>query len=396
MTDIILYDYVSTDDWWETFNCIGCGLLSAQNVIAQIAAAKGDDLNVRINSVGGSVFDGFAIYNALKSHPGKVSVRIEGLAASIASIVAMAGSEITICQAAMIMIHKPTIDPFWCGAMDADDLQREADALTQIEAVLNDIYTTRTGLGSTKVQNMIDSETWLTPDLAVMLGFADSIEKTITEPIEIAQPAFNHLFKNANTNIKAYANNAFKVKNMANPNEAVITAVNKQTEATNSLLDWFKNKFNWKEHAAKNASATLANGNAIYYNDADEFSEGTQVFEDADMSKPQADGDYDLNDGSKITVLDGKLDSVTEVEVEPTDSADVTALKAQNKELTDKVNELIVLNTAQNEVLTKLKNTKSSYTPPPVKTEITKDDGEGDAKGMVERANARKAAAQKK
>lgn len=406
MTEILLYDYTALvdDGWWgayEQFYCIGMGNLTAQAIQGQINAAAGDDLLVRVNSVGGSVFDGFAIYNALKASTGKVTIRIEGLAASIASIIAMAASpgQLVICQAAMMMIHKPTIDPFWCGTMDANDLQREADALNQIEAVLNDIYTSRTGLGATKISNMIDSETWLTPDMATMLGFADSIEKTITEQPEIVTPVFNHLFKNANAQTKAYANNAFKIKNMAtkNPNDAVIEAVKEQTKATNSLLDWFKNSFNWKKDevpgsAAKNASATLANGNPIYYNDGEEFAVGTEVFNDADMADPCADGEYEMSDSTKITVAEGKLETVADAEIVADNSAEITTLKDQLAAKETALNEAKTALTAANETLTKIKNMKSSYVPPKNKTEFNnagKEVSETDGKGAVERYNER-------
>lgn len=399
MVDINLYDYteVITDPYWgysyEIFHCIGSGNLAAAAIKAQIQAAGTDDITVHINSVGGSVFDGFAIYNDLKSHPGKVIVRIEGLAASIASIIAMAGEEIIICQAAMLMVHKPTIDPFWCGAMNADDLQREANALTQIEAVLNDIYATRTGLGSTKIQNLIDAETWLTPDTAMTLGFADSIEKTITEKPVIVQPAYNYLFQNANNNIKAYANSAFKIKNMSTPNDAALKAANETIQKTNKLLDFFKNKFpsifGGPDGGAKNASATLANGNAIYYPDGEEFAEGTKVYEDADQTKALADGDYVLSDNTKISVADGSLTSVTEVTVEPTDSVALEELKAQLLQRDATIaNQATALNAA-NETLEKLQKIKSSYVPPKAKTEFQNSenkDQKNDTQSAIEAA----------
>lgn len=399
MTDILLYDYIATDEWgWQDFHCIGSGNLSSQIVVQQIVDAGDDDLTIKINSVGGSVFDGFAIYNALKAAPGRKIVRIEGLAASIASVIAMAGDEIIICQAAMIMVHKPTIDIFWCGNMNADDLQREANALTQIEAVLNDIYSTRTGLSSTKVANMINAETWLTPDIAMTLGFADNIEKTILPPAEIAQPAFNHLFKNANQNIKAYANNAFKIKNMSNPNEALINSVNEQTKATNSLLDqvsnWFSNIAKPKNALAVNASATLANGNAIYYKDEDTLVAGTQVFADPDFADPLPDETYELEDATSLVVKDGVIESVSEQMVNPTDSAELQDIKDQLANTTTALNAANVALTAANEALEKVKNIKSTYVPPAPKTEFNnpadKADEIGDAKEMIERFKQRK------
>lgn len=395
---LVLFDYTETisDPYWgdyETFCCIGQGKLSANSVLQQLSVFQGP-LNVRINSVGGSVFDGFAIYNALvayKKAGNAVTVRIEGLAASIASIIAMAGDEVVICQAAMIMVHKPTIDPFWCGTMDASDLQREANALTQIEAVLNDIYGTKTGLGSTKIQNMIDAETWLTPDMAVMLGFADSIEKTVTEQPSIASPVYNHLFSKANAQTKLYVNNAFKITNMSTPNEALLKAVKDNTEKTNGLMAWFQNKFG--KSVAKNAVATLANGNPIYYNDGDEFTEGTAVFEDADMQKPLADGTYELQDATEFTVAEGVLEGVEEQVIEPTDSAEVIALRAQVAELQGALNTANASLGAVNSTIEKLKGIKSNYVPKDPKQEFNNKGKEDvsvtDGKSLAERVKAR-------
>lgn len=400
VTELIIYDYIDTDEWgWQTFNCIGSGNLTAAAIQGQIASAGTNDLLVRINSAGGSVFDGFAIYNSLVEHKAtgaKVNVSIDGLAASIASIIAMAGDEITIQQAAMMMVHKPTIDPFWCGTMDATDLQREADALTRIEAVLNDIYVTKTGLGATKIQNMIDAETWLTPDLAVSLGFATKKSNTVVEVMEMASSAFDHLFANSSTNIRAYANNAFKIKNMSNPNEAILKAVNENITKTNSVLDWITNKFGLgaKPAGAMNASATLANGNPIYYNDADEFAAGTQVFEDADMSKPMADGTYDLNDNTEIAVADGVLTEVAPQELPASDRAELEALRNEVTELKGALNTANTAIESFNTRIDALKNVKSNYVPKPTADQFNQggEESKGETAGeaAIRRNNERK------
>lgn len=398
MNELVLFDYteIVSDPWWgdyETFCCIGQGNLSANSVLQQLSVFQGP-LTVHINSVGGSVFDGFAIYNALiayKKAGNQLIIRIEGLAASIASIIAMAGDEVVICQAAMIMVHKPTIDPFWCGSMDANDLQREADALTQIEAVLNDVYSSKTGLGSTKIQNMIDAETWLTPDMAVMLGFADSIEKIEKQP-EMLQPVYNNLFKNASSQTKLYVNNAFKIKNMTTPNDALLKAVKDNAEKTNTLMGWFQNKFGKGKSAAQNACATLANGNPVYYNDADEFAEGTAVFDDADMQDPVADGTYELNDQTQFTVAEGLLTSVAKQTVITTNNAEIDALRAEVEQLRTALNTANASLGSVNSAIERLKNIKSTYTPPKAQQEFNnggKEETESDGKGAVERARAR-------
>lgn len=254
MAEIKLYDYTETiDDGWgwtyERSYYIGMGNLSSSVVVAQIeAVADNEGITVKINSCGGLVFHGWAIYNALvaaKSRGCKITVRIEGLAASIASIIAMAGDVIIICQAAMLMIHKPTIDPFWYGPMDSEDLKREALALDQIQAVLNSIYVARTGLDTETIDVMINAETYITPAEAITLKFADSIESTIIENV-MAENAFNHIFKNADAKIRAYANSTIKINKTMSTQVDVKEALKQNTEAlkkSNSVMDSLKKFF---------------------------------------------------------------------------------------------------------------------------------------------------------
>ena len=396
--EILLYDYYEDDSWFgQVFNPIGYGLLSAQNVIDNIEAAGNDDLTVRINSVGGLVFDGFAIYNSLKAAPGKVTVRIEGLAASIASFIAMAGDEVVICQAAMMMIHKPTTLIF--DQMDADDLAKEANALTQIEAVLNNIYASKTGLGSIKIQNMIDAESWLTPDIAVMLGFADKIENSDKKP-ELTSAMFNQVFKNASPNIKAYANNAFKInQNMNTAHEALINAQKENTSKIDKLMNWLDEKFGTGKPKAVNATATLSNGNPIFFNDADTLTEGTQVFDDVDLSKSLAAGEYELQDTSKLTVDDeGKITSIENPEIVVSNSAKdakITDLESQVKSLSDSLEASNKSFEEINKTLDKLKNVKSNYIPPKTEQEFNtpkdqKTEVTATADELVERYKNRK------
>lgn len=124
---------------------------------------------VRINSPGGEVFDGFSIYNALKEHAATVTVYIDGLAASIASVIAMAGDEIYMGEGAMFMVHSP-----WTFAMgDADDMRATAEMLDKIEVGLVDAYVTRTGQDRKTVEGWMDGETWFTRDEAIDARLAD-------------------------------------------------------------------------------------------------------------------------------------------------------------------------------------------------------------------------------
>lgn len=146
--------------------------LDAATVVQEIRGL-GDaaQLEVLINSPGGIVTDGLAIYNELVTNPIDVTIDIVGLAASMASAIAMAGDRIRIASNAMIMIHNP-----WNMAIgDAEDLRKAAEVLDKFGTSLAGIYATRTGLGEEEIREMMDAETWLNADEAFAKGFVDEI-----------------------------------------------------------------------------------------------------------------------------------------------------------------------------------------------------------------------------
>lgn len=161
--EIRVYDYIG-EDWY------GDGV-SAKGVDDKLKAIGDvEEILVRINSPGGSVFDGIAIYNMLKLHDAKVTVVVEGVAASAASIIAMAGDTIQMCPATKIMIHNP-----WTFAYgEAKDFRKTAETLDEIRSGMLEAYAERTGLDSKELAEMCDAETWMGPDAAIEKGFADS------------------------------------------------------------------------------------------------------------------------------------------------------------------------------------------------------------------------------
>lgn len=379
MAEIKLYDYSElVDDGWfgtyEVYHVIGQGKLSAGNVVPLIEAVPEDEeITVKIFSCGGYVFDGWAIYNALKAHKAKVTVRIDGLAASIASIIAMAGDEVVVCAASLLMVHKPSVDLFW-GAMDADQLKREASALDQIQSVLNSIYVAKTGLDSVTIDAMINAETWITPNEAVTLGFANSIDNTITEKQPIAENSFRQIFKNANPMIRAYANNAMQVnKTKENNMENVSDALKKNNDLLTKVSNFFQNFGKQKnEGEPTNASAELENGTMVYFDG--ELAIGTLVYTDEAMTTLAEDGDHTLMDGRTITLTEGAVTNIQDV-VEDTAQTD---LVTQVANLTEKLNALTAENStllasvnASNEALAKIKNIKSTYEPAAREQEIS-------------------------
>ncbi len=147
-----------------------CDGLEASWLVERISHAP-DDITVRINSLGGLVFDGFAIFNALKQSPRRVIVHIDGVAGSIASIIAMAGDEIIMAENAVMMIHKPSDGTYGV----ATELRSTADRLDMLQAQLVNIYAQRTGMSADELNPLLDAETWLTAAEALDMNFIDRI-----------------------------------------------------------------------------------------------------------------------------------------------------------------------------------------------------------------------------
>lgn len=139
---------------------------------------KEGDITVRINSGGGFVDQGLAIHNLLREHPGRVTVHIDAVAASIAGLIAMAGDETIISSNGLFMLHNP-----WGAAMgDANEMRHNADVLDKMRDAMAQSYRRKTGLSYEEIVIMMDDETWLTADEAKRWGFCD----TVTDPVEAA------------------------------------------------------------------------------------------------------------------------------------------------------------------------------------------------------------------
>ena len=132
-------------------------------------------INIRLNSAGGSAFDGVAIMNAIKDHPAKVTVKVDGLAASAASIIAMAGDTIEMGDGAFMMVHNVTAAAFG----NADDMRDMAKTMGKINAELVDTIAKRCRKPVDVVRGWLDAETWFTGDEAVEAGLAD---KVVSDP----------------------------------------------------------------------------------------------------------------------------------------------------------------------------------------------------------------------
>lgn len=169
--EIYLYGNVG-QSWWGD----GVSATQFKNDLKDLGAVTQIDL--RINSDGGNVFEGRTMYSLLNEHKAKITVYVDGLAASIASLIAMAGDEIKMGDGAYMMIHNA-----WGLAMgNADEMRRTADLLDSISGTMIDTYAARTGQSRDDIKSWMDAESWMTSQECVDRGFATSV----TEPTRVA------------------------------------------------------------------------------------------------------------------------------------------------------------------------------------------------------------------
>ncbi|WP_312926106.1 head maturation protease, ClpP-related [Atlantibacter hermannii] len=160
---ISVFDVIGADWYGEG--------VTASRIAGALRAISGADVTVNINSPGGDMFEGLAIYNLLREYEGKVTVKVLGLAASAASIIAMAGDEVQIGRGAFLMIHN-----CWVYAMgNRHDLAQVAADMEPFDKAMNDIYGARTGLSAEAIEAMMNAETYIGGSDAVEKGFADRL-----------------------------------------------------------------------------------------------------------------------------------------------------------------------------------------------------------------------------
>ena len=200
------------------FDEIGAFGINAQDFIEELKAFKNSAINLHINCIGGDVFDGMAIYNILKKRTAETTVYIEGIAASMGSVIALAADNVVMAENSLFMIHNA-----WGGAMgEAKEMKKTANLLEKISGEIADIYVKKTNLPYSRVQEMMDEETWLNAAEALELGFVDSI----SDAIKVAAKYDVSKFKNiTDKEIKRKLNINLKSKKM-----------------TDELKTWFNGK----------------------------------------------------------------------------------------------------------------------------------------------------------
>lgn len=291
---------------------------SSKQMVSEIEAAKkagASEIVVHINSPGGSVFEGYAIFNALKSSGLKVTTRIESLCASIATLIALAGESIEMSEMATWMIHNPS-----AGVQgDAEEMRKNADVLQKVQDQLLSAYLARAekkGKSSEEVEAAMKAETYLTAHEAEAWGFVDKV----TEPLKAAA-----LLKHTNTHM------AKDTKGIAAQFTAGIEALRKLVAST-GLIE------------IKAGSMKLRDNDKVLHWEGEEIVQGsTKMFWNAEMTEPASEGDHVLEDGRMVTIgPDGVC--VRVMEVDASASAEVIAenerLKTENETLTAKVEQM--------------------------------------------------------
>lgn len=150
---------------------IGAWGIGAKDFIAELSGVKAKTIDLHVNSPGGEVFDGTAIYNALRRHPAKVTTYIDGLAASIASVIALAGDRVVAAANSLYMIH----NPHGLVVGEAGDMRRTADLLDKVRETMVGTYAAKTKKGEDEIRALLDAESWFTAAEAVEAGFVDEV-----------------------------------------------------------------------------------------------------------------------------------------------------------------------------------------------------------------------------
>src|SRR5690606_33758051 len=165
---ITIFDVIGEDFWTG-------GGFTAKRMSAALRSIGNHDITVQINSPGGDMFEGIAIYNLLRGHPARVTVEVLGWAASAASIIAMAGDEIRMGLGTFMMVHNA-----WGVVVgNRHDMRDSAELFDGFDAAIADIYEARTGMKRAEIEKLMDAETFMGPSEAVKNGFADLVDNEI-------------------------------------------------------------------------------------------------------------------------------------------------------------------------------------------------------------------------
>lgn len=292
--------------------------VTLDSVLKEISP-KNANYIVHIHSNGGDVFEGYAIYNALRNTGKEITTHIEGVCASIATLIASAGQKIIMNTKSQFMIHNPTVSN---TSGDSKDLRNVAGQLDRIKSQLIDSWVGRTSLSKQQLSEMYDNETWLTPEQAKELGFVDEVQEVLKAV--------------ASADIK-------KFKSM----EDKKTLIGRIEKLINNFF------------TPKNATETLADGTVVIVPDDEDWVGKNITLEDGSPLPP---GEYPLASGFMVVVgEDGMIaekrepveDTAKPDEAQPTENEEDMKFKEENEALKAKIVELESALAARNEAAEK-------------------------------------------
>jgi ATP-dependent Clp endopeptidase proteolytic subunit ClpP len=280
------------------YSQIGQGGVTAESIRKKLANTT-NEVVVHINSPGGEVYEGYTIYNILRNSGKKITVVIEGLCASIATLIACAGDKIIMNPTAEFMIHNPMVGI----EGDSEDLRKVADQLDNIKKTIIAAYKRKTNKSEEELWKMMDSETFLSATQAKDFGFVDEVEQALR--------------------VVAYLD-VTKIKSDKSMDQKILDSIESLGKKIEGL---FKSK-------PKNMDSTLKDGTPVFIETEDETLEEKAIFiVTPEGNKPAPDGDHTLADGRIITVSGGIITAVKEAAPEEEPTEDVEALKAEIESL---------------------------------------------------------------
>lgn len=203
-------DIVMDDDFWSML--FGNDNVTPKGFMSELNKYKSKDINVWINSYGGDVYAASRIYTALKEHKGKVKVKIDGVAISAASVIAMAGDEILMSPTSIIMLH----NPWGTFQGEAKDLRHGADVLDEVKETIINAYQLKTKKSRAKISQMMDEETWMSAKKALSEGFVDGMlytenkEETVENSFMFSRFAIQNSVNNRTRDFIKQYNQRFK------------------------------------------------------------------------------------------------------------------------------------------------------------------------------------------
>lgn len=359
------------------------GIVSLKSVVDQINSnPSADELIVHIHSRGGDVMEGFAIHDALVNSGKKIITVIEGLCASIATVVALAGSVRKMTENSEFMIHNPWGDPFSMDGFTADDYEKRAEEIRQAEDKLVAFYVQKTGADESMLRDMMGEETTMAPDKALEMKFITEITNEV----------------------KAFA---------------LLKANNKKNTMSKSKLqaaiDLFSKGIKALQNGVSGLTLSTTDGNSL---EIDQDGDIPQINSNVTIEgQPAPDADYALSTGTTITVKGGKISAIKATEAPaaaapaatvppaaPAPAADVAALTADLASARARIAELEAAETTalsqMNAMLSDLKNLKSKFVPEgrtaAPKNEQPGEAGESRTAAAVRRAKEARAEAEAK